>query len=77
MPQGNPFRIGLMTGASTGRSLDGALAKAKAIAFRTPYQSDPDLRKSINAGKTAFFDMHLSCCRRTSATDSWAMSTRR
>lgn len=40
--------------------MDGALAKAKAIGFRTPYQSDPDLRKSINAGETRFFDMHLS-----------------
>ena len=49
-----------MTGASTGRSLDGALAQADAVLFRTPYQSDPDLRKSINEGRTAFFDMHLS-----------------
>jgi len=57
---GQPFRIGVMTGASTGKSLDGALAKADAVLFRTPYQSDPDLRKSINEGKTAFFDMHLS-----------------
>ncbi len=57
---GNPFKIGVMTGASTGRSLDGALAKADAVLFRTPYQSDPDLRKSINEGRTAFFDMHLS-----------------
>ena len=30
MPQGNPFKIGVMTGASTGRSLDGALAQADA-----------------------------------------------
>jgi acetyl-CoA hydrolase len=58
--QGNPFRIGVMTGASTGKSLDGALAKADAVLFRTPYQSDADLRKSINEGKTSFFDMHLS-----------------
>jgi succinate CoA transferase len=50
----------VITGASTGPSIDGALAKAKAIGFRTPYQSDPDLRKSINAGETRFFDMHLS-----------------
>ena len=28
--------------------------------FRTPYQNDPDLRKSINEGRTNFFDMHLS-----------------
>lgn len=57
---GEEFKIGVITGASTGRSLDGSLAKANAISFRTPYQSDPDLRKSINAGQTEFFDMHLS-----------------
>lgn len=54
------FKIGVITGASTGPSLDGELAKADAIKFRTPYQSDKDLRASINAGKTHFFDMHLS-----------------
>jgi len=58
--QGRPYKIGVITGASTGRSLDGALAKANAISFRTPYQTDPDLRNSINAGETGFFDMHLS-----------------
>ena len=58
--EGKEFRIGVMTGASTGKSLDGALAQADAVLFRTPYQSDPDLRKSINEGRTAFFDMHLS-----------------
>jgi succinate CoA transferase len=57
---GNNFRIGVMSGASTGRSLDGALAQAEAVLFRTPYQADPDLRKSINEGRTAFYDMHLS-----------------
>jgi acetyl-CoA hydrolase len=58
--QGKPFRIGVVTGASTGKSLDGSLAQAEAIYFRTPYQNDPDLRKSINEGRTRFFDMHLS-----------------
>jgi len=57
---GKPFQIGVMTGASTGKSLDGALAAAEAVSFRTPYQSDPTLRKSINEGRTQFFDMHLS-----------------
>jgi succinate CoA transferase len=57
---GRQFKINLISGASTGKSLDGALARAKAFGFRTPYQSDPDLRKSINAGETRFFDMHLS-----------------
>lgn len=57
---GLEFQIGVVTGASTGRSLDGELAKADAISFRTPYQSNPDLRRSINEGRTRFFDMHLS-----------------
>lgn len=57
---GRPFKIGVVTGASTGDSLDGALAAADAIAWRTPYQSNASLRKAINAGRTRFFDMHLS-----------------
>ncbi len=57
---GKPFRIGVITGASTGKSLDGSLAQAEAVLFRTPYQNDPDLRKSINEGRTRFYDMHLS-----------------
>jgi succinate CoA transferase len=57
---GRPFRIGVLTGASTGPSLDHALAEAEAISFRTPYQSDPLLRKQINSGQVKFFDMHLS-----------------
>jgi acetyl-CoA hydrolase len=57
---GRPFQIGVVTGASTGPSLDGELARVNAIAWRTPYQSDPDLRKRINTGETHFFDMHLS-----------------
>jgi acyl-CoA hydrolase len=57
---GEEFQIGVLSGASTGPSLDGALAKANAISFRTPYQSDPNLRKRINKGETRFVDMHLS-----------------
>ena len=54
------FRIGVLTGASTGDSLDGALARAHAISFRTPYQSNSALRARINERETRFFDMHLS-----------------
>ena len=50
---GQEFQIGVLTGASTGPSLDGALAKAQAISFRTPYQTDADLRDRINAGQDA------------------------
>ncbi|MGC4074261.1 MAG: succinate CoA transferase [Nibricoccus sp.] len=57
---GRPFQIGVVTGASTGPAVDGVLAEANAISFRTPYQSDPILRRRINAGETKFHDMHLS-----------------
>ena len=57
---GRPFKVGVLTGASTGKSLDGALAEAEAISFRTPYQGNATLRKQINAGNVRFFDMHLS-----------------
>ncbi|MDQ8203808.1 acetyl-CoA hydrolase/transferase family protein [Pelagicoccus sp. SDUM812003] len=57
---GRDFKIGVITGASTGDSLDGELARADAVAWRTPYQSNKYLRGNINLGKTKFFDMHLS-----------------
>jgi len=57
---GREFKVGCLTGASTGASLDGALAEADAMSFRTPYQSNGILRKQINAGKVKFVDMHLS-----------------
>ncbi len=57
---GRPFKIGMITGASTGPSLDGELAKADAALFRTPFQSDPEMRRAINDGRVKFFDMHLS-----------------
>ncbi len=58
--EGKPFKIGVITGASTGDDLDGALARADAVAFRTPYQSNKDLREAINSGKAEYFDSHLS-----------------
>jgi len=57
---GRPFKIGMFTGASTGDSLDGELARANAVKFRTPYQSNADLKKLINSGEAAYYDMHLS-----------------
>ncbi|MCE5225360.1 MAG: acetyl-CoA hydrolase/transferase family protein [Porphyromonadaceae bacterium] len=58
--KGNPFQIGMFTGASTGDRLDGALARANAVKFRTPYQSNKDLRSVLNAHKAQYFDLHLS-----------------
>ena len=57
---GKPFKVAIMSGASTGDSLDGELSRADAISWRTPYQSNKSLRENINTGKTQFFDMHLS-----------------
>jgi succinate CoA transferase len=57
---GRPFKIGMITGASTGPSLDGELARANGALFRTPFQSDPEMRRAINDGRVKFFDMHLS-----------------
>lgn len=58
--EGREFKIGMYTGASTGDMLDGALARANAVLFRTPYQSSKDLRTRINAQEAHYFDMHLS-----------------
>jgi len=58
--KGNPFKIGMYTGASTGDSIDGVLARAHAIEFRTPYQSSADLRKELNNRDAHYFDLHLS-----------------
>ncbi|MDL2322616.1 acetyl-CoA hydrolase/transferase family protein [Bacteroidales bacterium OttesenSCG-928-A17] len=58
--KGNPFKVGMYTGASTGDSIDGELARAHAIEFRTPYQSSPDLRKELNNRDANYFDLHLS-----------------
>ncbi len=57
---GEEFRIGLWTGASTAPELDGELAKVDGISMRLPYQSDPTVRKQINAGQMQYTDIHLS-----------------
>ncbi|RWR24111.1 acetyl-CoA hydrolase/transferase family protein [Sinirhodobacter populi] len=58
--EGRPFRVRVLTGASTGPELDGVLARADAIEFRTPFNTDPFLRDRINKGETDYVDMHLS-----------------
>lgn len=58
--KGEKYQIRVLTGASTGANLDEALAQVDAVSWRAPYQSSKTLRKSINAQKTEFMDMHLS-----------------
>jgi len=57
---GREFKINLFSGASTNDSIDGALTRAEALNFRAPYQSHPDMRKSINANHIHYSDRHLS-----------------
>lgn len=56
----HPLKITLATGASLGNKIDGRLNEAHAIERRYPYQADPGLRKSINAGEVMYIDQHLS-----------------
>jgi len=58
--KGNPFKIGMFTGASTGDSIDGTLSRAHAVKFRTPYQTNTDMRNDINKGEIPYYDLHLS-----------------
>jgi len=58
--KGNPFKIGVFTGASTSDSIDGVLARAHAVKFRTPYQTNTDIRNAINNEELSYFDLHLS-----------------
>ncbi len=57
---GNPFQIGIFTGASTGDSCDGVLTRANAIRYRAPYTTNGDFRKAVNSGQIAYNDIHLS-----------------
>jgi acetyl-CoA hydrolase len=57
---GRSYRIRVLTGASTGESLDGALAAANAISFLAPWQNDKTLRALINSRQVPYLDMHLS-----------------
>ena len=57
---GRPFKINVFTGASTNDFVDGELARADAINFRTPYQSTKDSRAGINSHNIHYCDAHLS-----------------
>lgn len=57
---GETIGITLITGASVGDELDGALSRAGVIRRRYPYQTNKDVRNRINAGEIAYVDIHLS-----------------
>lgn len=58
--KGEAFKIRVLTGASSGESIDEGLAQAEAISWRAPYQNGPTLRKQINRQEVEYLDMHLS-----------------
>ena len=54
------FKVNVLTGASLGADVDTKMAEAGIINKRTPFQADPVMRKSINAGNMQYTDIHLS-----------------
>lgn len=58
--KGEEFKIGLITGGASGNPVDNELSMAKAVSFRTPFQSNKGMRDAINNHETHYFDLHLS-----------------
>ena len=57
---GKAKNMSVLTGASVDDSLDGALARAGLMKYRTPYQSNKSVRAGVNAGEIGYNDFHLS-----------------
>jgi succinyl-CoA:acetate CoA-transferase len=57
---GEEIGVTLITGASVGDELDGALSRAGVLKRRFPYQTNKGSRDGINAGHINYQDMHLS-----------------
>jgi succinate CoA transferase len=58
--RGEPFKIRVLTGGSSGKVIDEELAQAGAVSWRAPFMSSPSLRKQINRQEVQYLDMHLS-----------------
>lgn len=58
--KGDNIQIDLFTGASVGPEIDGLLSEKGIIRRRYPYQTNNNLRNSINNGNIKYVDMHLS-----------------
>lgn len=56
---GHPFQVGILTGASSHQSVEGDMAKAKAIKFRAPFSTNKDFRDHTNLGEIEYEDVHL------------------
>ena len=62
--RGEPFKIGVLTGASTGPSLDGALAKADAISFALLINPTPIFAPALTPATHVFSICTFRCCHR-------------
>ena len=58
--RGKPYRLNVLTGASTGPEQDTMMSVTESQQFRFPYQGDAATREKINAGLIEYQDMHLS-----------------
>ncbi|MCH5138491.1 acetyl-CoA hydrolase/transferase family protein [Clostridiaceae bacterium UIB06] len=57
--KGETMKLTLYSGASIGSEIEGAWARARITSKRLPYQSNKELRNSINRGEVSYIDMHL------------------
>lgn len=57
---GRPWKITLMTGATTSTMVDGVLSAAQALDSIMPYQSSPETRQAINNGEVKYIEAHVS-----------------
>ena len=56
---GRPFKVGILTGASTSQSIDGDMAAAHAIKFRAPFSTNRFFHNHSNLGEIDYKDMYL------------------
>lgn len=56
---GRPFQISVLTGASSCQSVEGDLAKVRALKFRAPFSTNKDFRTHTNLEEIEYEDMHL------------------
>lgn len=57
--RGEAKGLTVLAGASAGDELDGALARAGLVAYRSPFNVNKDLRAGINSGAVGYTDQHL------------------
>ncbi|MEG1580076.1 MAG: acetyl-CoA hydrolase/transferase C-terminal domain-containing protein [Bacteroidaceae bacterium] len=58
--EGRPFKINILSGASTGVSVDKVLSEAHAIQFRAPYITSKEFRTHANNNEVSYTDITLS-----------------